>query len=242
MKAYCFVLGTAKKRIGRLARWIVSAPLARPLAGLATASLVACVLFGIRASLARSGLHSYLIWNLALAWLPLFFALILSHQDERRARLITLIPAGLAWLLFFPNAPYICTDLVHLSPSWQRTFWPDLVLILLFALLGLIVGFLSLYLIQRIVARRCGPITGWSFAAVMTTLCGPAIYLGRFHRWNSWDVLLNPFDLLTDVARCLLHPKSVIVPALFATFVSLAYMMLYSLTQVAALPDRRKLS
>src|SRR6185436_9690308 len=125
-----------------------------------------------------------------------------------------------AWLIFFPNAPYIFTDLTHLMSRHSGHFWVDLVLILLFAWTGFLLGFLSLYLMQSLVARRLGGAAGWVFIAVVAGLSGFGIYVGRFLRWNSWDVLLNPVGLFRDLAQWaanpLGHSNASVFPVLFA--------------------------
>src|ERR1035437_7088518 len=89
--------------------------------------------------------YSFLVWNLFLAWLPMMFALLACEKYQstsgRDWRFVGL--AG-AWLLFFPNAPYIFTDLIHLTTRFYPYFWVDLSLILLCALTGLVLGFVSL--------------------------------------------------------------------------------------------------
>jgi len=77
--------------------------------------------------------YSSLVWNLFLAWLPMMFALLACEQyrsaSGRNWRFLGL--AG-AWLLFFPNAPYIFTDLIHLTTRYFPHFWVDLMLCLLY--------------------------------------------------------------------------------------------------------------
>jgi len=110
------------------------------------------------------------------------------------------------------------------------------VLIALFAVTGLVLGFLSLYLMQSLVVRRMGSIAGWLFVGVAAGLGSFGIYVGRFLRWNSWDPLINPFDFTRDVggwlAQMLTHRHEALFPALFAAFLFLAYAMLYALTHL----------
>jgi uncharacterized membrane protein len=179
----------------------------------------------------------YLIWNLFLAWLPLLFALkACGLQEPGQTRTWKFAACATAWLLFFPNAPYIFTDLIHLTSRHRATVWTDLVLIALFAVTGLVLGFLSLYLMQSLVVRRMGRIAGWLFVGVSAGLGSLGIYVGRFLRWNSWDALINPLDLAHDVggwlARMLTHRHEALFPALFAAFLFLAYAMLYALTHL----------
>jgi len=218
---------------------IRSRDLLNPIGALVFASAAGCALLGTRILLTGHWRQLHLVWNLFLAWLPLLFALAagwaLRDGLPRRWRFSA---AALAWLFFFPNAPYILTDLVHLGPKSQGSFWIDLILILLFALTGLVAGFLSLYLMQRLVARRFGWPTGWLFVGAVAALSGFGVYAGRFLRWNSWDVVFNPLDLLADLSHWLISvptsPRAVIIPALFATLLFIAYTMLYALTRLPA--------
>ena len=169
----------------------------KPIAALALSSLAGCALLASRAVLLGSLRHGFLVWNLFLAWLPLLFALMLEFRQRRESSRSWITPTlAVAWLVFFPNSSYILTDLVHLAPRSVPHFWPDLVLVLIFGLTGLILGFLSLYLMQRLVARRLGWIIGWLFVCSAAILNGFGVYAGRFMRWNSWDVLLNPMSLV----------------------------------------------
>ena len=210
------------------------------------ASAIACLLLGARILLSGSWRQLYLPWNLLLAWLPLLFAWRAACVDTDlspgRWRFRAYL---LAWLLLLPNAPYILTDLWHLPPNFHNRYWGDLVLILLFALNGLVLGFLSLYLMQSLVARRFGWVTGWLFAAVASGLSGVGICIGRFLRWNSWDVLLNPTGLLADLThRVSGLPESarmLKLPVLFATLLFVAYVLLYALTRLPAAPAESKL-
>ncbi len=208
-----------------------------PTAALIFASLSSCALLGARVVLLDHGSHFYLVWNLFLAWLPLVFAgVAFCMEQSPRPRRWRFFAAASAWLLFFPNAPYILTDIIHVSSVSQRYYWADLVLILLFALTGLILGFLSLFLMQRIVARRYGWPTGWLFVGAVAALSGFGIYAGRFLRWNSWDLVFNPFNLITDAGQWLVNipsrPATFILPVLFGTLLFIAYLMLYALTHL----------
>ena len=159
--------------------------LIRPCSALAFASMLSCVILALRIALTGQFRQLYLVWNLFLAWMPLFFALTavcLAHSRPQRRWCF--FSAATAWLLFFPNAPYILTDLIHLGPKSNARFWTDLVLILIFALIGLVLGFLSLFLMQRLVARRHGWPAGWLFVGVVAGLSGFGIFAGRFLRWN----------------------------------------------------------
>lgn len=208
-----------------------------PLLALTFASLTGVALVAARMVMSRDVHNAFLIWNLFLAWLPLVFALLACDQfrSERR-RDWKLGALGGAWLLFFPNAPYIFTDVIHVVYRSHRYFWVDLMLILLCALVGLVLGFVSLYLMQSLVRRRWGWLAGWLFVAVVAGLSGFGIYLGRFLRFNSWDVIARPLKLFHGISNWAANPlansHTFVFPVLFAIFLLLAYVMLYTLTHL----------
>jgi uncharacterized membrane protein len=208
-----------------------------PLLALLFASLTGVTLTVLRVKWTHNWRYLFLIWNLLLAWLPLLFALAV-HRRHQRGEPAGWRFCGLAslWLLFFPNAPYIFTDVIHLTPRFEGSFWVDLCLVLLFAFTGFLLGFVSLYLMQSIVAERFGRLASWLFIMGVTMASAFGIYLGRFLRWNSWDVVLHPLDLSHSIGHLAAHPlanpNSVIFPALFATFLFLGYLMLYALTHL----------
>ncbi len=178
-----------------------------------------------------------LIWNLFLAWLPLALALLGSEQFERgAARNWRWWLCAIAWLLFFPNSPYIFTDLTHLRPGPHTYFWVALIATLLCALTGWVVGFVSLLLMQRMVARLAGRVAGWSFVAVVAGLSGFGIYIGRFLRFNSWDVVYRPKVFWRGlggwVADPFGQPNPYVFPALYGVFIFISYLMLYGLTHL----------
>ena len=212
-----------------------------PMLALILASGASVALVGARVVYTGNIRYTFLVWNLFLAWLPLVFALFASDEFQggtgRSWRFLSL--AG-AWLLFFPNAPYIFTDLTHLRTRFFQHFWVDMTLILLCALTGLVLGFVSLFLMQSVVARIFGRLASWVFIAAVTGLSGFGIYLGRFLRFNSWDVLFKPVELYRGIGNLgadrLTNPNPLAFPMLFAAFLFLSYLMLYGLTHLRPAP------
>jgi uncharacterized membrane protein len=138
---------------------------------------------------------SFMAWNLFLAGIPLGFAVILAKIE--RWRLATPLLAG--WLLFFPNAPYVLTDLLHLKERGGMPLWFDLLMLLSFALVSLWMGFQSLHLVQVWIAEKTSAAVAWAFVGICLLLSGFGIYLGRFLRWNSWDIIRRPEALMNDI-------------------------------------------
>jgi uncharacterized membrane protein len=215
-------------------------PVVRPrlglLAALFLASLTSTLLVAARVVHTRRLAYSFLVFNLLLAWIPLGFALAahaVSEWRSKRGVVLTLLALA-GWLLFFPNAPYLMTDLMHLRVQHNPLFWLDLVALQAFAWTGLALGFASLDLVQRIVARRTGRVASWLFAATAMGLSAFGVYLGRFRRWNSWDVARDPLGLVSDLAGMLLHPFAhahvVAFSGVLGAFLLTAYVVVQSLT------------
>ena len=139
----------------------------------------------------------FLNWNLFLAWIPLLLSsFILAFNIKSK---ISLIFISIVWILFFPNSPYILTDLFHLKARNSVPIWYDLVVILSYAWTGLICGFISLNDIEKRLSDygKRNSINGMIVFFLFMSSFG--VYLGRFLRWNSWDVLNNPFGLFSDI-------------------------------------------
>ena len=175
---------------------------------LAASLSLSLLLVAGRVLMTGRGIFLFLVWNLFLAVIPFAISTMLgTARGPLRARL--LVPVGAAWLLFFPNAPYILTDLFHLERRAGVPLWYDLALILSCAWNGLMLAYASLADMQRLVQQRLGTGAGWAFATLALLLSSFGIYLGRYLRFNSWDVLANPLTLFFDIVNRILHPFSV---------------------------------
>lgn len=170
---------------------------------------------------------AFLLWNLFLAWIPLLAAVALYDRSHRGGGWAGYL-FGAVWLIFYPNAPYILTDLIHLVEHPTDLIWFDLVLIAAFAWTGLLLGFVSLSLVQSVIGRRFGRAASWIFAAAVTAIASFGIYLGRFLRWNSWDVVADPHGLIYDIwiriVNPTAHPQTVAVSLLLSGFLFIAYL------------------
>jgi uncharacterized membrane protein len=150
-----------------------------------------------------SSVHTYVAWNLVLAWLPLLFA-YLSVRPGSAPRLLR-AGFGLAWLLFLPNAPYLVTDLMHLHQGEVPILY-DVVLLFSAALCGLALGLVSLHWMESGVVRAVGRWPGRLFGAAAACAAGFGVYLGRYLRWNSWDLVTQPAALARDIVQYVAHP------------------------------------
>lgn len=167
--------------------------------------------FSLSLSLVRF-LHSdtkaflFLNWNLFLAFIPwLISAFFVQNPRFQRSKiLVTLLIA--AWLLLFPNAPYLLTDLLHLKQRQSIPLWFDLILILSFAWTGLMYGIFSLMDIEVFMERWLQKRQIVFLIIGLLFLCSFGIYLGRYLRWNSWDVIQAPSELILDMMDRVINP------------------------------------
>jgi len=179
--------------------------------------------------------------NLFLAWIPAVFALIAYNAYRKGSCFGAFVALGctVIWLLFFPNAPYLITDIVHLRPRVEEMpYWFDQILYMAFAFTGCYLGMVSLILMQELVRRSVGRILSWVFALCALVAAAFGIYIGRFLRFNSWDLLLNPKPLAKEILDWIRHPRSNADAFIFALTFSLFFSAVYFVV-VAILNLRR---
>jgi uncharacterized membrane protein len=206
-----------------------------PVAALLAASVWCVFLVVVRAHEFGGVVRAYLVWNLALAWIPFLLAILLVASYKRRHSALELVSVGAAWLLFLPNAPYVLTDFIHLSNA-HRLY--DTIMIGSFAVTALALGFASLLLVQLVVTRAAGALLGWVtvLGAIFSASIG--IYLGRYLRFNSWDAVRRP-HLLWDVTLGRLsdplgNPQLLGFVIALGGFLTVTYLGFYGFTTLAA--------
>jgi uncharacterized membrane protein len=170
----------------------------------------------VRVSASATHTFLFLNWNLFLAFIPWALSSLLIVYPKLQEKKLAVITLLCTWLLFFPNAPYILTDLVHLKHVVSMPMWFDLLLILSFAWVGLLFGFMSMWDIERILKRyliqsRLRGVLRYRlslpiFSSVLLFVGSFGIYLGRYLRWNSWDIIAKPFALIYDIGDRFVNP------------------------------------
>ena len=192
---------------------------------------IACISLLIVRAVITSHLHFWFLgWNLFLAWIPFVVAILLKRATAQHAAGWKTGLLFFCWLLFFPNAPYILTDLFHLRERAPVPLWFDLALIASFAWNGLMLGFISLLEVQDFLRSKFSASFSWITVSFLLFLCGFGIYLGRYVRWNSWDLFTNPLELMKDTAQRFFHPfehpRTMGVTLLFWSFLMINYSIL----------------
>ena len=211
----------------------------RTLASLAGLSGLVVAMVVVRVAYTGNSQYVSLLWNLFLAWIPFALAVRVYDGYRRRVGGPWLWTGGIVWLIFFPNAPYIVTDLKYVPDFTYLRYWTgaltwyDIVLISAAAGCGLLLGFISLYLMQSVVRRALGTVNAWLFALAVLALSSFGVYLGRFQRWNSWDVFTRPGVLAADLWSGLVdpldHPRTIALTVFFTFFLGATYLVFYSL-------------
>ncbi len=196
---------------------------------LVAASLISIILARLHTRINGFDAYSFLTFNLGLAWIPFAAALAAYAARRNRITFYLIMPiCTLIWLVFFPNAPYLLTDFQHLATSnGNSPLWFDVILLIWFAWTGLLLGVTSLYLMQEIVTRTFNATFGWIFAIGVTILSSVGVYLGRFLRWNSWDLLQDPMPIARDMYGIVRHPIANLPTYGFTILFTLLFLFIY---------------
>lgn len=163
----------------------------------------------------------YLIWNIFLACIPFFISLnlflnkdiFLGFKEESKiykfkTKIVLFSISIFFWIIFFPNTLYLITDLIHLGANALVPFWFDVILLLLCAYIGLYLGLNSLFHIEQILLSKLSNKKTNFIIVVYILISSFGIYLGRFLRFNSWDVFVKPKFILNDVSNIFLNPEN----------------------------------
>lgn len=215
----------------------------RLVAVLVVSNLISVMLLLIRIVATDERLFSFLVWNLFLAWIPLVAAWFLIRRLKKHPWINTwsLVLSGV-WLAFLPNTFYIVSDLVHLQVANDVNILYDVVMLTSFSWNGFVLGFMSLYMVHKQLLSRLTTIHAHGVVGIVLLLCSFAIYLGRYLRWNSWDIILNPMGLAFDVSDRLVdpisHPQTFTTTLIFFVLLGGMYFVIYEL--VAALKPNRQ--
>ncbi|MBI3137072.1 MAG: DUF1361 domain-containing protein [Sphingobacteriales bacterium] len=196
---------------------------------LLASALFSCGLLAARMIVTQTIEYIFLPWNLFLAFVPYGITRWMSaHAEvvENKTRRVVLLAV---WLLFIPNSFYIITDLFHLIHVRSAPKWFDLLLIFSFAWNGILSGFISLRRVEGITGGDRGPLLSILLVFFVMWLNALGIYIGRFLRFNSWDVLTDPVNLFTEIAGLVLNPLdngyAWGMTVTYAVFLTLLYQM-----------------
>lgn len=206
----------------------------RLLTAIIISNLLSVGLLGVRILFSDSLRYVFMLWNILLAAIPAMLALWLV---ERIRKYGWLKPKQLiltaVWISFLPNSFYLLTDFIHLRPTYEAELLYDITLFASFLVNGLILGYLGLVLVHRELVKRLHPRAVWAIVSAIILASSFAIYLGRFTRWNTWDLLLQPAGLLFDVSDRFVnpsaHPQTFSTTLLIFIFLFVTYLVVWEI-------------
>jgi uncharacterized membrane protein len=203
-------------------------------------SMVSIMLLIVGVVRSSSGEFSYMAWNLFLAWLPaLFIIWLLNTLKRKRWSSWEAIAASLLWLGFLPNSFYLISDLIHVQEAPNGQVLYDAVMFVSFAINGLLLGYISLYLFHEEFRHRVSSQATRVTLGLVLLMCSFAIYLGRDLRWNTWDVFVNPAGILFDISDRIIspfsYPRMFLVTGIFFVVLTTLYYVLWNIIRAIRL-------
>lgn len=202
------------------------------------ASLVSVGFFLVASHENDNFAYAYLVWNLFLAWIPLVLVLWLVKllKNRRWSSWLPFVVTGL-WVLFLPNSFYMITDYIHLNEAPRANLLFDVITFTSFILNGIILGYLSLFLVHQEFIKRLSRRVAAGLVGGILLITSFAIYIGRDLRWNTWDIVFNPASVIFDVSDRIInpsaHPQVLSTTLSFFVLLTVVYAVIWQLMRVA---------
>ncbi|WP_414617527.1 DUF1361 domain-containing protein [Dyadobacter sp. 32] len=168
-------------------------------------------------------------WNLFLSWIPLLLAFVANSLTKRFGKIpVTVILISMVWLAFFPNAPYMITDLAHLTVDYQRDLtWHDTIMLFIYAEVSLFNGLVSLYWIHQSWRHVFNRSVSTFLLVISLPLAGFGVYLGRVRRMNSWDIVHNPLDTISNLFESVMDRTALVLSLEIGIVLGMLYLVLW---------------
>ncbi|WP_229216530.1 DUF1361 domain-containing protein [Dyadobacter sp. 3J3] len=180
-------------------------------------------------------------WNLFLSWIPLMTAFFINNITRRFGHLhVLVIFSSLFWLAFFPNAPYMITDISHLSIDLKRDLtWHDTIMLFCYAEVSLFNGLVSLYWIHQTWRRVFRKSVSTTFLLASLPLAGFGVYLGRVRRMNSWDIIHDPRLILDNLFKSMLDRTALVISLEIGLLLGMLYLVLWAIVRFRVRYNKR---
>jgi len=169
-------------------------------------------------------MYVFYYWNIFLAIIPYCCSRLLNKKQSVNFKTVCILAV---WLLFFPNAPYIITDIFHFEKRPPIPFWFDLTIVVTGAWNGLLLGILSLMQVEKWLSGKLSRKLLRIFVLLCIALSGYGVYIGRFLRYNSWDILTRPLVIIYSFGNQIIHPHQHIGVWSFTVVFSLMMVIIY---------------
>lgn len=202
-------------------------------------STFSILLLLFRIKLTQSHYFLFLVWNLFLAGIP--YAITSYLTTLKHINTLSLLVICSVWLVFLPNAPYIITDLFHLRYSSAHLVWLDTLIIIVFAITGLILFYKSVLSMESIIKTYVEKRVVAFMLPVLFTLVGFGVYLGRFLRFNSWEIINKPWIIITTILEILTQPRTHSAAWLFTICFGLFLGVFYYVIKTTTIENKKRL-
>jgi uncharacterized membrane protein len=173
--------------------------------------------------------HSgWIIWNLFLAFIPLALSFWL-YRRRSTARSLLWWTAFLVYIAFLPNAPYLLTDIIHLINATRNGYsvWIITLIFIPLHLFAIVAGFEAYVIAVMNQSSYLKRVSGdrWVIWSELTThaLAAIGVYLGRFRRFNSWDFVTDPGNILLSTLDDLTNKRPFVVIVISFVFLTVLY-------------------
>tara|TARA_R110002051_G_scaffold101623_5_gene172463 strand:- start:1314 stop:1991 length:678 start_codon:yes stop_codon:yes gene_type:complete len=180
----------------------------------------------IRMKITNSHFYIFLIWNLFLAGIPYIISQTIKNHVLLQSSKVYRYFGLITWIIFLPNSPYIITDLIHLENGNSNLVWFDLFLVFVFAVNGLLLGLLSMLDMFQIISFRYSKKVACITMIKASFLAGYGIYLGRFLRFNSWDIMIQPKSLFNQMIYSIYDAKMILITFIFGGFIWILFSLM----------------
>ncbi|MEP6675901.1 MAG: DUF1361 domain-containing protein [Ferruginibacter sp.] len=177
----------------------------------------------------------FLGWNIFLAWIPYAISNLFSANKKGWKQRFLFA----SWLLFWPNALYMVTDLIHINETYKVPLWYDALLFFSAAVAGLMMAFVSLYRVEIFIAQKLKKTKAFFLMIGILFMGSFGVYLGRFYRFNSWDIIHDPFYLAKSIFGQLLFPQDHLHTWAVTILFTIIFTLLYYIFKI--LPNLKKL-
>ncbi len=188
----------------------------------------------IRNKVENDTTYNFLLWNLFLAFVPLAVAWVAYFFMARLGKVMIFLLAA-SWLLFYPNAPYMISDMIHVNNTSAMVLY-DALILFMYAMLALFYGFCSLKIMHLIFRKKVGTKAAHWVVGGTFLLSAAGIYLGRILRLNSWDLFTHPLATMKIIFNHLFpvtkNPATYVVIFLFSIVQAMLWLMMKDLEDI----------
>lgn len=158
----------------------------------------------------QGSFYSFLLLNTFLGYIPIELAMHINSKEPK----LFFWPLFIFWLLFYPNAPYVLTDLFHLAKlnpynpatglmALNIKLWWNFSVLAISALGCALMGMWSLEHVSNICAERLNRsdiATKITLIIIFNIISSFGIYIGRFLRLHTAYIFMEPSWVFRQLA------------------------------------------